>query len=346
MTETRSAPIRSESAALLSVENLAVEFPGTARVRAVRGISFEVEPGEIVSVVGESGSGKSVTAMSIMGLQGELGARITAGAIQFQQRDLTQLSDRDLREIRGRDMGMVFQDPLSSLDPLFTIGWQIAEAIKLHFPRTADATIRERVLELIAQVGIPNPSQRYNQYPYELSGGMRQRVMIAMALANGPRLLIADEPTTALDTTVQAGVLRLLRRIRDETGLAIIFITHDFGVVAETADRVLVMYGGEFVERAGIMDLFDDPLHPYSIALMRSRPSTLDDAARLPAIPGQAPDPTADSGGCRFQPRCWLSRGRERCVLEAPTLRALAPRHDVACHFAEEARQLRANYVL
>jgi oligopeptide/dipeptide ABC transporter ATP-binding protein len=333
------------SVPVLSVENLAVEFPGAKSVQAVRGISFVVKPGEIVSLVGESGSGKSVTALTIMGLHGELGARIKAGVVEFQQRDLTRLSDKELRQIRGRDIGMVFQDPLSSLDPLFTVGWQIAEAIKLHFPQTKQAAIRERVIELIAQVGIPNPAERFRQYPYELSGGMRQRVMIAMALANGPRLLIADEPTTALDTTVQAGVLKLLRRIRDETGLAIIFITHDFGVVAETADRVFVMYGGEFVEKASISDLFDDPLHPYSIALMRSRPSTQSDTARLPAIPGQAPDPTAASVGCRFQPRCWLSQGRERCLVEAPILRDMAREHEVACHFADEARQLRDAYV-
>jgi oligopeptide/dipeptide ABC transporter ATP-binding protein len=335
----------STSEPLLSVEDLAVEFPGAPAVQAVRGISFVVKPGEIVSLVGESGSGKSVTALALMGLQGELGARITTGIVEFQQRDLARLSERELRRIRGRDMGMVFQDPLSSLDPLFTIGWQIAEAIKLHFPHTKQAAIRQRVVELIAQVGIPNPAERFGQYPYELSGGMRQRVMIAMALANGPRLLIADEPTTALDTTVQAGVIRLLRRIRDETGLAIIFITHDFGVVAETADRVFVMYGGEFVEKASLGDLFDDPLHPYSVALMRSRPSTRDGNVRLAAIPGQAPDPTVVTAGCRFQPRCWLTQGRERCVHEAPVLRMLAPQHEVACHFADEARELRATYV-
>jgi len=261
-----------DSEPLLSVENLAVEFPGAPAVQAVRGISFVVKPGEIVSLVGESGSGKSVTALALMGLHGELGARITAGVIEFQQRDLARLSDKELRKIRGRDMGMVFQDPLSSLDPLFTVGWQIAEAIKLHFPHTRQATIRERVIELIAQVGIPNPAERFGQYPYELSGGMRQRVMIAMALANEPDLLIADEPTTALDVTIQAQILELLKQLQREMGMAMLLITHDLGIVRKMADRVYIMNAGEIVEEGVTEDIFTKPQHGYTKKLLAAEP--------------------------------------------------------------------------
>ncbi len=325
---------------LLSVQDLVLEFmrgtPGPP-IRPVRGIGFDVGLGEVVSLVGESGSGKTITSLAISGLHSEVGAVITNGSIKFKERELTSLSEKELCQIRGGEIGMIFQDPSSSLDPLFTVGWQIGEAIRLHQGGQRKKLLRERVVRLLADVRITNPGEAYFKYPHEFSGGMQQRVMIATALANNPSLLIADEPTTALDVTVQAQILDLMLRMKSELGLAILLITHDLGVVAESADRVLVMYSGEIVEQASAHELFDHPSHPYSVALMQSRPRAGGaNVTRLAAIPGHPLEPTVSLPGCRFQDRCWLSRGRETCKTQPPQVREISPGHKVACHFAEE----------
>ncbi len=325
---------------LLAVSELVVEFvrpsPGPA-ILPVRGISFEINFGEVVSLVGESGSGKTITSLSMSGLQSEVGATVKSGSIQFKDRELTTLGEKELCEIRGGEIGMIFQDPSSSLDPLFTVGWQIGEAIRLHQGRQRKKLLRDRVVRLLGDVRINNPEEAYFKYPHEFSGGMQQRVMIATALANNPSLLIADEPTTALDVTVQAQILSLIMRMKNELGLAILLITHDLGVVAEAADRVLVMYSGELVEQASADELFDHPGHPYSVALMHSRPRAgATETTRLAAIPGHPLEPTVNVPGCRFQSRCWLSQGREECKTQPPQLREIASGHRVVCHFAEE----------
>jgi oligopeptide/dipeptide ABC transporter ATP-binding protein len=330
----------AKDAILLSVRDLVVEFIRASRgpvIRPVRGISFHIAAGEVVSLVGESGSGKTITSLTIAGLQTEVGAMVTGGSIMFKDRDLTKLDEKELCHIRGGEIGMIFQDPSSSLDPLFSVGWQIGEAIRLHQRRTDKRLLRDRVIRLLADVRITDPKEAYFKYPHEFSGGMQQRVMIATALANNPSLLIADEPTTALDVSVQAQILDLILQMKSDRGLAVLLITHDLGVVAESADRVLVMYAGEIVEQARVYELFDHPSHPYSVALMQSRPGAGGGhLGRLVAIPGRPLEPSVTVPGCRFQERCWLSRGREECTRQRPQLREIAPGHLVACHFAEE----------
>ena len=289
---------------LLSVKNLSTEFPvKKGIVRAVEDVSFDVDAGEILAIVGESGSGKSVTSLSVMGLLAEPG-RVAAGSMEFEGRDLATLSEKDYRELRGNDMAMIFQEPMTSLNPVYRVGKQIVEAIRTH-EKVSKKEARERAIDLLRKVGIPSPEKRIDDYPHQMSGGMRQRVMIAMALACNPKLLIADEPTTALDVTIQAQILDLLRRLRDDTGMAVLLITHDLGVVSETADRVVVMYCGQVVEEAEVRALFDHPMHPYTLGLLKSIPRLEDDdTKRLYMIKGMVPNPLEMPPGCHFSDRC------------------------------------------
>ena len=289
---------------LLSVKNLSTEFPvKKGIVRAVEDVSFDVDQGEILAIVGESGSGKSVTSLSIMGLLAEPG-HVAGGSLEFEGKDLATLSEKQYRELRGNDMAMIFQEPMTSLNPVYRVGNQIVEAIRTH-EKVSKAEAKDRAVDLLRKVGIPSPEARINDYPHQMSGGMRQRVMIAMALACNPKLLIADEPTTALDVTIQAQILDLLRRLRDDTGMAVLLITHDLGVVSETADRVVVMYCGQVVEEAEVRALFDHPMHPYTLGLLKSIPRLEDDdTKRLYMIKGMVPNPLEMPPGCHFSDRC------------------------------------------
>jgi peptide/nickel transport system ATP-binding protein len=314
--------------ALLQVRDLTTRFAVEGReLIAVDRVSFELEAGRTLAIVGESGCGKSVTALSIMGLIASPPGRMQ-GRIVFDGADLTALSPAEMRELRGNRLSMIFQEPMTSLNPAFTIGDQIAEVLLRHRAATREEA-RTRTVELLRQVHVPSPETRFADYPHRLSGGMRQRVMIAMALACRPRLLIADEPTTALDVTIQAQILDLMRALREETGTAIILITHDLGVVAELADEVAVMYAGRIVERASVARLFSDPQHPYTVGLLGSIPRLDLDQRRLPAIEGLVPNPLEPIAGCRFHPRCPFAI--PRCRREVPPLDAVAPEHASAC---------------
>ncbi|MCW3818899.1 ABC transporter ATP-binding protein [Micromonospora sp. DR5-3] len=325
---------RGES--LLSVADLTVEFATEdGVVHAVNGVSFDVAAGEILAIVGESGSGKSVTAMSLLGLLPQPPARVLSGRAIFRSRDLMAMSGRELRAVRGNDIAMIFQDPMTALNPLHRVGRQIAETILLH-NRCRAAVAHARAVDLLRLVGVSQPEVRARQYPHEFSGGMRQRVMIAMAIANDPSLLIADEPTTALDVTIQAQVLSLLQAAQRETGAATILITHDLGVVAEMAERVLVMYAGGIVEHADVRRLFREPRHPYTVGLLHSIPRLDADVQQLDPIPGAPPNLLAQPSGCPFVPRCALSRGREVCLTERPALVDLGDGRASACHFHDE----------
>jgi peptide/nickel transport system ATP-binding protein len=326
--------------ALLEVENLQTHFATIdGVVRAVEGVSFHVDAGQTMGIVGESGCGKSVTAMSILRLIQEPPGKI-AGAIRFQGRDLLELSEPEMRDIRGNDISMIFQEPMTSLNPVLTVGKQIGETLRLHQGLSArDA--EQRAIDMLVLVGIPAPQRRVREYPHQLSGGMRQRVMIAMALACNPKLLIADEPTTALDVTIQAQILNLIVGLQQRLGTAVILITHDLGVVAETAHRVMVMYAGRKVEEADVTELFARPLHPYTQGLLASVPKLAlgadadDDDIRLAEIPGIVPALTDLPPGCSFAPRC--PRADALCCITEPPLRALRSGHTVACHHAEAA---------
>ncbi len=315
---------------LLEVKGLRTEFrTGGSSFAAVDGISFSLAPGETLGIVGESGCGKSVTSLSIMRLVPNPPGRITAGEIRLEGRNLLELPESDMRAVRGDDIAMIFQEPMTSLNPVQTVGDQIIEAVQLHRPLNA-SNARARALEMLRLVKIPSPETRLDEYPHQLSGGMRQRVMIAMALACDPKLLIADEPTTALDVTIQAQILDLLRDLRERTGAAIMLITHDLGVVAELAHRVIVMYAGRIVEEAPVDLLFADPQHPYTLGLLGSIPRLGSDGdERLTAIEGVVPNPYALPPGCRFSPRCPLADAR--CQAEQPSLREIAPGHRTAC---------------
>ncbi len=306
------------AAPLLTIEALSVSFasPSGGAVVAVDGVSFDVAPGRTLGIVGESGSGKSVTSLAIMGLLPKGAARIS-GQVHFAGDELLSASDATLRDLRGDRMAMIFQEPMTSLNPAHRIGDQIAEAVIRHRGMSRDAA-REHAVKMLERVRIPEARARANDYPHKLSGGMRQRVMIAMALACDPRLLIADEPTTALDVTIQAQILDLLRDLREETGAAVILITHDLGVVAEVADEVVVMYAGQVVERAPVDDLFRMPQHPYTIGLMGSIPRLDSRKDRLAAISGAVPNMAAPQAGCRFAPRCPFADGK--CRAEMPPL--------------------------
>jgi peptide/nickel transport system ATP-binding protein/oligopeptide transport system ATP-binding protein len=314
---------------LLEVRGLTTAFR-TARgeINAIDDVSFSVDEGEVLGIVGESGSGKSVTALTIMGLLPQPPARIAAGSIRFAGKDITRLSDTAMQKIRGPGIAMVFQEPMTSLNPVFTIGDQITETLRAH-ERLPPRVQRERAIAMLDKVGIPSASRRMDDYPHQLSGGQRQRVMIAIALCCNPRLLIADEPTTALDVTIQAQILDLLLDLRDEFRMAVIVITHNMGVVAETADRVMVMYAGRVIEQAPVSGIFDQPLHPYTRGLLSCVPSLEQETERLTAIPGTLPEPARRPPGCRFAPRCDLAI--DACSEGLPELRPLAPAHDVAC---------------
>jgi len=324
---------------LLSIRDLAVEFrTDDGLVHAVDGITYDVFPGETLGIVGESGSGKSVSTMSILGLIPQPPGRIRSGTAMFKGKDLLKMKKRELRRLRGDELAMVFQDPMTSLNPVIRIGDQLGEAIKTHYPRESDDKVKERVIELLRLVGVPNPDVRYAQYPHEFSGGMRQRAMIAMSIANSPSLLIADEPTTALDVTIQAQVLEVLKTVQEKTDAATILITHDLGIVAELCDRVIVMYAGRIVEQGDVFTIFQNPRHPYTIGLMDSLPKLTEDEEWLQPIPGQPPSLINLPSGCAFHPRCFLSQGRARCREEVPERRPVdgGPEHTSACHFAEE----------
>lgn len=302
---------------LLKVEGLNVSFTTLrGRLSVLRDVSFDVGRGEIVGLIGESGSGKSVSAFAVMQLLGEQG-RIDSGRIVFDGEDLSGLSTKAMTNIRGKDVSMIFQEPMTSLNPVFTIGLQISESLTRHLGMDRRQALA-RAVDLLTQVGIPTAEERIGDYPHQLSGGMRQRVMIAMALACQPKLLIADEPTTALDVTIQAQILDLLVKLKNETNLAILLITHDFGVIAEIAQRVVVMYAGEVVEVANVDDIFSEPLHPYTRKLMESIPKIAERCAVLPVIPGSAPAPENFPDGCRFHDRCPVAM--DRCSVEAPPL--------------------------
>jgi peptide/nickel transport system ATP-binding protein/oligopeptide transport system ATP-binding protein len=318
-------------APLLAIAGLVTEFRTSAGTfRAVDGVSLSVARGRTLGIVGESGCGKSVLSLSVMRLLAHPG-RVASGSVMLDGTDLLGLPVSAMRQVRGRNIGMIFQEPMTSLNPVHTIGFQIAEALRAHEKLSA-ADAREKTIAALRRVKIPAPERRCDEYPHQLSGGMRQRVMIAMALACGPQLLIADEPTTALDVTVQAQILDLLRELQRETGMAIILITHDLGVIAEMADDVAVMYAGRVVEHANVAQVFDDPQHPYTLGLLSSIPRLDSEAHRLPAIPGMVPPPHAKLPGCRFAPRCAFAA--DPCRAGVPGLRTLAPDHDVACHLA------------
>jgi oligopeptide transport system ATP-binding protein len=314
--------------ALLEVRDLHTYFKTRAgEVRAVDGVTFNVESGQMLGIVGESGCGKSVTVLSIMGLIQPPG-RVVKGSAVFMDRDLTKLKGKQMEDIRGRDIGMIFQDPMTSLNPTLTIGTQITETLRRHLGMDKKQA-RKRAAELLDEVHIPNAARRLDDYPHRYSGGMRQRVMIAIAIACNPKLLIADEPTTALDVTVQAGVLDLLHELRQEHDMGVIIITHDMGVVAETANEIIVMYAGQIVEQAQALDLFDRPEHPYTEALLAALPQLEGEGVRegrLVSIPGRPPDLIAPPPGCRFAPRCTYA-GHDDCAVIQPELRELRPGH-------------------
>lgn len=306
--------------ALLQISGLGVSFRSDGReTRVLDDVAFDVAPGEIVGLVGESGSGKSVTAMALIGLLGAQATIAPEAEIRLNGRNISHLGEREMLDIRGREIGMVFQEPMTSLNPLMTVGRQIAEPLRKH-RQMSSAEALERAAELLRQVGIPDPKARVSEYPHHMSGGMRQRVMIAMALACNPKLLIADEPTTALDVTVQAQILDLMRRLRERDGSGILLITHDLGVIARMADRVVVMYAGQVVEIAPLRDLLTHPQHPYTKMLISCAPRVDQTAVRLPIIPGQLPSTDDWSAECRFHPRCPLAN--DRCRAEAPALRS------------------------
>jgi oligopeptide/dipeptide ABC transporter ATP-binding protein len=340
---------------LLDVQNLNVAFQTErGQIQPVRDVSFSIHPGQTVALVGESGCGKSVTALSILRLIPSPPGKVLDGKIKLDGRDLLSISEKEMRSVRGKEIAMIFQEPMTSLNPVYTIGDQIVEAIVLHQNvRTSKAyEIAEESLRL---VGIGDPGRRLHEYPHQMSGGMRQRVMIAMALSCKPKLLIADEPTTALDVTIQAQILELLRKLQRETGMAILLITHDLGVVAENADVVNVMYASRIVETATVEDLFDHPMHPYTEGLFRSVPKLGDTSERLATIPGTVPNPANFPSGCKFHTRCPLTREKahgpavglqtvnitstdetfavlKRCHDEEPLLREIQKQHWAACH--------------
>ena len=335
--------------ALLELENLSIDFKVDGKwLPAVSGVSFNVEKGEILALVGESGCGKSVTCMSLARLLPEPPARYSGGNILFSAEkgkkvDILRLDKKELRKIRGGKIAYIFQEPSVSLNPVFRIGDQIAEAIFLHRPEVED--VKSEVLSLLKQVGIPEPETRINAYPHEMSGGMQQRIMIAMALASQPELLIADEPTTALDVTIQAQILELLKKIGSETGMAIILVTHNLGIVSELADRVIVMYAGNMVEAAVVGELLEKPLHPYTAALLSAVPRLGHENESLTTIPGSVPSPANYPAGCRFYGRCSLCESLEnqkqlKCSEEIPLWEKISDTHYCRCwHFREMGKK-------
>ncbi|MBD3942687.1 ABC transporter ATP-binding protein [Microbacterium sp. NEAU-LLC] len=328
---------RSDAALSLRGVTLDLQTP-SGPVRILHDISFDVAPGEVIGIVGESGSGKSMTALTVLRLLPP-GAELS-GSIQFSGRDLASLSSRELREVRGKHIGMVFQDPMTTLDPVVRVGAQIDEAYRIHHRRASHAEVRRRTIEMLELVGVPDAAQRAQQYPHQWSGGMRQRAAIAMALVNDPAVIIADEPTTALDATIQAQVLDVLMRARDELGVAVVLITHDLGVIAQTASRVVVMYAGRIVEVASTHELFADSRHPYSNALMRSQPGAHERGEPLVAIPGRPPSMTDLPLGCAFAPRCASPYKNDRCFAERPELELSIDGRLSACHYRDVRQEV------
>ena len=325
--------------ALLEVSNLKTSFlADDGEVTVVNGVSFNVQASRTLAIVGESGCGKSVTALSVMGLLAKPAGRIAEGSIRFEGQELVGASERVLQDLRGNGMSMIFQEPMTSLNPSYTVGEQIIEGLIKH-RKLSRTQAREKAIDILHKVRIPSPEQRLDEFPHKLSGGMRQRVMIAMALVCEPRVLIADEPTTALDVTIQAQILELMRTLQQETGTAIVLITHDLGVVAEVADEVLVMYAGRVVERAPVHDLFDMPQHPYTIGLLGAIPRLDLEQTRLVSIEGQVPSPAQPLSGCSFAPRCPFAQ--PACSNQVPALREVGNAHFSACLRAPlEADQL------
>lgn len=318
---------------LLTVNNLVTSFrTADGEVSAVRDVSFSVNKSETLCIVGESGCGKSITSLSIMGLLPSNGS-IKSGSIHLEGTDLTKLSSDELRKIRGNKMSMIFQEPMTALNPVLTIGYQLREPLMIH-QKLSKQEANEQGIELLKQVGIPYPEKRINQYPHELSGGMRQRVMIAISLACTPGLLIADEPTTALDVTIQAQILDLIQELKDQLGMGVVMVTHDMGVVAEIADKVMVMYAGEKIEEGPVNEIFNHPSHPYTRGLLNSVPNVDDPDFELEAIPGSMPSLNEHITGCRFHPRCEFAQ--HRCKVEAPKEYALKNGHIVKCWLSEE----------
>jgi oligopeptide/dipeptide ABC transporter ATP-binding protein len=332
----RSSP---SSQPILEIRGLTVAFDTEdGVVHAVTDVSYDLHPGEVLGIVGESGAGKSVSMLSVLGLIPVPPGRVVSGEAVFRNQDLLGMPPSRLREIRGGPMAMIFQDPMTSLNPVLSIGDQVSEAIKAHNPKTSDDAARTRTIDLLGLVGIPLPERRVDQYPHELSGGMRQRAMIAMAIANDPTVLVADEPTTALDVTIQAQIIEVLKAAQRETQAAIVLITHDLGLIAELADRVVVMYAGRVVEVGDVYTIFESPRHPYTVGLLSSLARLDADTDWLEPIPGQPPSLITPPPGCAFHPRCAQSRGREVCRTVVPELRAIGAGddHRSACHFAEE----------
>ena len=317
--------------ALLEIKDLQVSFDTAAgRILALNGVSFSLERGEVLALLGESGSGKSVTAAAIMDLIPDPPGSINEGTIHFEGTNILRLSQNERRDLCGNRIALIFQDALAALNPVYPVGWQIAEMFRIH-GRTPETGIDKAVLDLLTAVGIPDPARRVKQYPHEFSGGMRQRIMIAMAVALEPDIIIADEPTTALDVTIQAQIVDLLDRVRKKSDAGMIFITHDLGVVAELADRVAVMYAGRIVETANVFELFEDPRHPYSKGLLASQPRMESEDAELTPIPGSAPNPAALPSGCAFRTRC--PKSENICAEIVPALQPMGPGRQAACHF-------------
>ena len=335
MSEQTNPTTDTKSEVILELDNLQTHFFTDMGVaRSVDGVSYKVRAGQTLGVVGESGCGKSVTALSIMGLIPQPPGKIVGGKILFQGKDLTKFSAEELRSIRGKEIAMIFQEPMTSLNPVYTVGDQIMEMILNHEDVT-EQEARERAIKLLEEVGIPSPEKRVDDYPHNMSGGMRQRVMIAMSLACSPQLLLADEPTTALDVTIQAQILDLLNKLQKERGTAIVMITHDLGVVAETCDQVVVMYAGHVAENADVYSLFEDPHHPYTISLFKSIPDLVGSGNRLFTIRGMVPSAYNFPQGCRFRDRCDFAS--EKCLTKPP-VEEVKPEHFVACHHWREAK--------
>ncbi|WP_102273695.1 ABC transporter ATP-binding protein [Cytobacillus massiliigabonensis] len=314
---------------LLEIDNLKTYFfVDNGQVPAVNGVDLFINEGETLGIVGESGCGKSVTSLSVMGLLAHTPGRVVDGSIRFKERNLLSLSEKEMREVRGNEIAMIFQEPMTSLNPVYTIGEQIAEAVKLHL-KYDKKKAAEHVIKMLKLVGIPRAEEIINEYPHQLSGGMRQRIMIAMAMSCDPTLLIADEPTTALDVTIQAQILELMKKLKEEKGTAIMLITHDLGVVAEMCDRVVVMYAGKVVEEAEVIEIFENPKHPYTQGLLNSIPKLGQKMNRLDSIPGNVPTPANMPAGCKFAPRC--SSVMEVCKEADPELIQMEQGHKCRC---------------
>ena len=334
----------SDEKALLSIRDLQVSFfTDEGQVRAVDGVSYDIGSGQTLALVGESGCGKSVTALSILRLIPQPPGKIVGGEIRFRDKSVLELTEKEMRGIRGNDIAMIFQEPMTSLNPVYTVGNQIVEAIELHQDKKGSAAWAHAG-EMLRLVGIPEPQQRLREYPHQMSGGMRQRVMIAMALSCGPDLLIADEPTTALDVTIQAQILELLKELQQQNNMSVLLITHDLAVVAENAEEVVVMYASKIMEKASVESLFAEPLHPYTHGLLRSLPRLGGDEERLEVIPGSVPDPLYFPTGCKFHPRCphCSAEPESPCRTQEPELLEIETGHFVACWKAKELRQIGA----